>query len=119
MPEFDEHASDQLFDGSDDFAVMLDRDGENVRVRIVGELDVSTVPELEQALESVPPDNDGGSVLLDLDGVAFMDSTGLAALLRAKHRFEVDGHHLAIGRCSPQVLRVFELTGMMDQLSSE
>jgi anti-sigma B factor antagonist len=49
--------------------------------RLVGELDVSNIERLNAALE--PDLQDGGTVTLDLAGLAFMDSSGIQALIQA------------------------------------
>jgi anti-anti-sigma factor len=51
-------------------------------------LDIASAPELDRVLEGLASD---GDVLLDLDEVRFMDSTGLAALVRAKQTAERGG----------------------------
>lgn len=48
-------------------------------VQVSGELDVLTAPELQDALAGVPCA--GQSVIVNLTGVTFIDSTGLAALI--------------------------------------
>lgn len=50
-------------------------------IRLVGELDMSSAPELDQALEAAV--EHGGAVLVDLSELTFMDSTGINAFLKA------------------------------------
>jgi anti-sigma B factor antagonist len=109
MPEFDQLTSDESPAG---FAVVVERDVRGVRVQVAGELDISSAPKLDRVLEGLAG---GGDLLLDLDGVGFMDSSGLAALIRAKQTAERYGQHLAIRYGTSRVRRVFELTGMLDQ----
>jgi anti-anti-sigma factor len=49
--------------------------------RLKGELDVSTAPSLDKALE--PELQRGGDVTLDLSALSFMDSVGLQTILKA------------------------------------
>ena len=87
----------------------LDRGVRTVSVR--GELDLSTAPEhegpLEQALESE------GSVLIDLSQCEFIDSTGIALIVRAWQRLDGGDNGRALVICSQndQVRRVLEITG--------
>jgi anti-anti-sigma factor len=55
---------------------------------------------------------DADHVLVDLAGCEFLDSTGIAVLIRAREARAGEGRDLAI--CSPrsQVLRVLEVTGL-------
>ena len=50
-------------------------------LRLAGELDMSTAPELDTAFEAVV--EQGGAVLVDLSELTFMDSTGIKAILKA------------------------------------
>jgi anti-anti-sigma factor len=86
-----------------------------VVVVVEGEVDLAAVSDftagLARALASQAP-----AIVIDLDRVSFMDSAGVHALLR----FSVsDGNRnrLTLTRGSPQVQRVFELTGMRRRLS--
>ena len=89
-----------------------------VVVRLTGELDLDTAPELDQRLQEVAA---GGhtNVLIDLSEVEFMDSTGLRSIVRAQYSADSDGRRLTLRRGSPQVQRLFELTGLLDRLTFE
>lgn len=50
-------------------------------IRLAGELDMSTAPQLSEALDVAV--EHGGAILVDLSELTFMDSTGINALLRA------------------------------------
>ena len=76
-------------------------------VRIRGELDLATAPELERALE---PNGDGdGRIVVDLSECTFIDSTGLKILVDADRRC---GHALLIVANGMAVRRTFELSGL-------
>lgn len=94
--------------------VELTRNGSEVRVAVTGELDISTVQTLRDALISqrVP----GRQILLDLSGLSFMDSTGLQALLEADAAARADGHLLSITSLSRSARRVLEVSGTLDRL---
>lgn len=79
-----------------------------VNVVPVGDLDLSTAPELERSLVGVQ--TDGGPVLLDLRGVRFMDSSGLRVILAADARARSNGSRLMLLPGPPGVQRVFQLT---------
>lgn len=77
-----------------------------------GELDLSTAPDLEgplgQALDSE------GSLLIDLSQCEFIDSTGIALIVRAWQRLDggENGRSLVICSQNDQVRRVLEITGL-------
>jgi anti-sigma B factor antagonist len=85
-------------------------------VKLVGEMDGSNAHDLEDEL--IRLENDGRSeIVLDLSQLKFIDSTGLAVILRAHRRMTGNSHRLSIVRPRGQVGRTFELTGLDTALS--
>ena len=78
-------------------------------VHLAGELDVDTTPQLEQTLRD--PHSQAQLVVLDMRDLAFMDSSGVHAIVNAGARVRRLGHRLVILRGPPDVDRVFALTG--------
>ena len=94
------------------------RTPDGVVLKLHGELDISTAAELERQLPAF--DQDGfGRLLIDLEHVEFMDSTGLALIVRAAQGAEMSGYQLHLRSGSRQVQRLFELTGLLDRFSFE
>ncbi|MHB0914008.1 MAG: STAS domain-containing protein [Armatimonadota bacterium] len=80
-------------------------------ITLTGELDAFTSGRLiETARRWV---GDAGKIVINLDGVQYIDSSGLSALvwlwLEAKER----GTELGISCLSPRVHRVLEITGLL------
>ncbi len=87
---------------------------EGVRsISVRGELDLSTAPGLEGPLEQVL-DSGEGAVLIDLTDCDFIDSTGIALIVRAWQRLGSGTNGRELGICSgnEQVRRVLEITGL-------
>jgi anti-sigma B factor antagonist len=86
-----------------------------VALVVEGELDIATAPELAGRL--LLAEAAAARVLVDLRGVEFMDSTGLAALMASRERHRERG---AVGPglvvVDGQVRRVLELTGCADMI---
>jgi anti-sigma B factor antagonist len=82
-------------------------------VSVRGELDLSTAPALEGPLGQAL-DSEEGSILIDLAQCEFIDSTGIALIVRAWQRLDGqgDGHSLVICTHNDQVRRVLEITGL-------
>lgn len=82
-------------------------------ISVRGELDLSTAPDLEGPLEEAL-DSDEGSVLIDLSQCEFIDSTGIALIVRAWQRLDSGENGRALVICSQndQVRRVLEITGL-------
>jgi anti-anti-sigma factor len=77
-------------------------------VLVEGELDMNTAIELERQLEA-PLSAPGSSLLLDLSRCEFIDSTGIALIVRAWQA--LDGRFSVCG-IGDQVKRVLEVTGL-------
>jgi anti-sigma B factor antagonist len=85
-------------------------------VAVTGELDLSTAPELEGPLDDAVAAGDT-LVLVDLSKCEFIDSTGIALIVRAWQRLDRGANGEGQGRvviCSDndQVRRVLEITGL-------
>ena len=82
----------------------------------VGDLDVYTVGSLRDALGKMIEDQTP-SVVVDLDGVPFMDSSGLGALMGGVRRLREAGGDLAIACTREQHLKLFTITGFGEGVS--
>ena len=94
-----------------DFRVDVDESAHCVAIKVTGELDIATAPQLVQALEGVA--DDAPRVTVDLLGTSFIDSTGLTTLFRAHRRFEEAQREFGL-ICGPdnvEILRVIDLMG--------
>lgn len=81
-----------------------------------GDIDVAGGPILEAALLKV----DGNSpVIIDLDDVFFIDSSGLRCLLDAGRRARDRETTVVLRGVGSEVLRLLEITGTTDQFSIE
>lgn len=82
-------------------------------ISVQGELDLSTAPGLERPLEDAV-ENGEGPILVDLSECQFIDSTGIALIVRAKQRLEgaETGRALVVCSYNDQVRRVLDITGV-------
>lgn len=80
-------------------------------VTVEGELDLSTAPRLKRMLVEAEHAGVAGLVV-DLMLVTFMDSTALGVLVGVKKSLEGDPARLAIACAQPNVLRIFEFSGL-------
>ncbi len=85
--------------------------GPTVRLQLTGALDILTAPEeLERIL--VEGRHAGDCVELDLGGVEFIDSSGIAMLIEARNHFDSVNCALVVVNPSKAVLRLLVLTGL-------
>jgi anti-sigma B factor antagonist len=91
---------------------------ERTVVALAGELDMSTAPELEEAIRSCAEAAD--ELILDLSGLTFMDSSGLRAILGgerfcSEHRCKC----LVAEEVPRQVKDLFEIAGVLDHFTTQ
>lgn len=95
-----------------DFSLTFTRDSGAVVVGVSGELDCATAPILEERLVDLLTDQGNLSIVLDLAGMTFVDSTGLSVFVTAyRHLRERDGSLLLRGS-SASTRKVLEITGL-------
>jgi anti-sigma B factor antagonist len=83
-----------------------------------GELDAITAPDLARTLDEVLAEPHL-RVMLDLNGLRFVDSAGVSVLIRAKQAAAANGRALVLRRPTEQLERVFALVGLADWLAVE
>jgi anti-sigma B factor antagonist len=81
-----------------------------------GDLDVYTVGSLRDALGTMVED-ESPKVVVELDAVPFMDSSGLGALMGGVRRLREAGGDLAIACTREQHLKLFTITGFGEGVS--
>ena len=96
-----------------DFEVSIDEHAESYSViGVRGEIDLHTAPKIQYAIERAALTD--GAVVVDMSGVAFMDSSALSALVRSKDSLQKQGTSLRLAAPSKAVERIFSVTGFQD-----
>src|SRR5581483_3263034 len=95
-----------------DLSVNIRRKRRAVIVSVAGEIDMATAGRLESSVRG-HADLD---VTVDLEGVTFMDSSGITALVRLQRQVMDEGHTLRVTGERPNVRRVLEISGLYDLL---
>jgi stage II sporulation protein AA (anti-sigma F factor antagonist) len=91
-----------------------ERCGANLIVSIDGELDLETAPVFRDTVDKKLNQYDSvRHLILDLEKVSFIDSSGLGAILGRFKRLNQQGGRLSAIRVSRQILRVLELSGLL------
>lgn len=78
---------------------------------VSGEVDVATVPRLREQLHSLVAQG-SNRIVVDLEGVEFLDSTGLGVLVGALKRVRAHDGELRVVCPQSRVRKVFEVTGL-------
>src|SRR6478752_161014 len=90
----------------------VEHDGHRTVVRLRGELDLETAPELDQVLSDT-----NSEIIVDLAELDFMDAQGLTVLSAADRRARQHGDRVSVVHASPLVQRMFRITGLEHLLS--
>ncbi len=105
--DLDENPDDETFPG---IAVL----------RLDGGLFFATAEALEDRIRELTEDSSRPRALvLDLEGVDFIDSQGAAKLTDIKQLMHVDGVALRLARVKPNVLKVIEADGIVDTIGED
>lgn len=80
-------------------------------VQVEGELDLAVAEQLDEILSKAAAEY--SRVLVGLEACDFIDSSGIAVILRAHNRMEGEGNRLAVYAPTDQVLRVLKMTGLI------
>ncbi|HEX4435145.1 MAG TPA: STAS domain-containing protein [Acidimicrobiales bacterium] len=99
----------------DDFVVeVLDAEGPTF-VKLSGDLDISSAPELRARLEHFG-EVIAADVVMDLDHLTFLDSCGISVIVMTCKRIRAQGGSFSASCSAPQIRRVLELTGLLEYL---
>ena len=95
-----------------ELSIDVQREGDDAVVRLAGELDISTSPDLQDTLAELT--DKPRRVAVDLSDLEFMDSTGLAALLGAHKALDEQGGVLELRHPSKMVIGLVQITVLDD-----
>lgn len=99
------------------FAIEITEAKGAIRMIVSGELALETAPQLRQTLSEQPR---GATIVVDLSGVTFMDSTGIAALVRGYAAHREAGGRMALGaRLGPVAGQVLKVAGLLEHMAVE
>lgn len=92
------------------FSITSEERGDGAYLRVRGEIDIATVPALDEGLR-VAQSNGYSGIVVDLEQVTFIDASGLRSLLRAAEQARrSDKSFETVG--TPRVVqRVLQITG--------
>lgn len=89
--------------------LILVTDGAESRIRLVGDLDVTTAADLRQAVQNLltPPTCD---VLMDLSDLRFCDVAGVRTLVWSTHLVAEHGHRMRVTGARPSIRETLAIT---------
>jgi anti-sigma B factor antagonist len=82
-------------------------------VVMAGEIDFSVTPQVRERLLELVGETDA-DILLDMAGLDYIDSSGLAMLLELRKHLQDSGRSVRVRSISPQVRKLFNLTQLSE-----
>ena len=98
-----------------DLSIETQKVGDAVVLHVAGEVDVFTAPQLREALVGVIEEG-SRDVVVDLQGVDFLDSTGLGVLVAGLKRVRQYGGDLSLVCTREHILKILDITGLVKVL---
>ncbi len=86
-------------------------------VSVAGDVDLGTVGQLDQQIATAVDADETTNIVVDLAEVAFLDSSGIASLLKGRRLADGLGKPYRITGASGLVREVLDLTGVWAHLS--
>lgn len=93
-------------------AIELDVKEAVLCIRLSGELDHHTAEELRIKVTETLTANPIKHILLNLENLAFMDSSGLGVILGRYKQIKAMGGEMVVCAISPAVKRLFDMSGL-------
>jgi len=102
------------------FDIELTRSEDSARavLTISGEIDMATAPEIDDAVALIAGRAETTDVVIDLTDVTFIDSSGIAALLRCRKLMDEAQIGFNVTGTRGMPLTVLEITGVLSYLST-
>ena len=97
-------------DPAQQLAIECHRDAQTALIVLTGEVDLASATQIEHALFDVI--SRASRIVIDLAAVEFIDSFGVATLIRAQRHAYANEHSLSLRQVPPQARRLFELVGL-------
>ncbi|HEX8064926.1 MAG TPA: anti-sigma factor antagonist [Thermoleophilaceae bacterium] len=117
LPRVATEASAEPEPATSDLGILVGRDGDRVRVALTGELDLSSAPALTRELERVEAERPA-TIELDLRRLEFMDSVGIAVLVKANRRAREEGRRLMLLKGEGPIDRILAVARVEDVIDT-
>jgi len=99
-----------------DLSLETRTEGDWTVIAVGGEIDVYTAPKLREALVELV--NSGHyQLVVDVEAVDFLDSTGLGVLVGGLKRVRANDGHLRVVCTQERLLKIFRITGLTKVLA--
>jgi len=92
---------------------VVDQADDDAHLRVGGEVDLATAPQLDAALGELVAATDG-DLRIDCAELTFIDSSGISVLVATEQQLAADGRKLVLRDASEQFRQVLAVTALDD-----
>ena len=92
--------------------IKTSRQNAKVTAKLYGELDHHTAQEFKEKLDKLVCKKDVDELVLDLENLNFMDSSGIGVLIGRYRKLKARGASLSVKNANPQVDKIFHVAGL-------
>lgn len=86
--------------------------GDTLVVRVFGEFDLRSADYCRQEIDRKLKAEGAQGILFDLEGVSFIDSSGLGVILGRYRKAKENGWGVAISNVAPRIAKILDLSGI-------
>ena len=79
-------------------------------IKLTGQVRISTQNEFKDLLDKIVRENEGKTIIINMDGVAYMNSIGLGIIIDTYKKFKENQGRLVLCNLLPDILNLFEVT---------
>ncbi len=94
-----------------EFSIGVTRAAGRSVVTVRGELDAATAPRLREAVDELADHDRDRDVVIDMEGLTFIDSSGIYVLIQARKLVRAGGCELTLSGTSPGAYKVLDVCG--------
>jgi anti-sigma B factor antagonist len=102
-----------------ELSIATSRQDEVLTLSVVGDVDLATGQQLEREITQALSAADPGSVVVDLSGVGFLDSSGISVLVKGRRLADGRGVQYRVTGASGTIRQVLDITGVWGHLSGQ
>lgn len=79
-------------------------------LRLVGQVRISTQNDFKDILDELVKESKGQTVIINMDGIVYMNSTGLGIIIDTYKKFKESKGRLVLCNLLPDIMNLFEVT---------
>jgi anti-sigma B factor antagonist len=102
-----------------DLSIATSRQDDVLTLRVAGDVDLATGQQLEREITEAVAAAGPASVVVDLSGVGFLDSSGISVLVKGRRLADGHGVPYRVTGASGTIRQVLDITGVWGHLSGQ